>query len=53
MSQPASFSGAAYSRTAATTSSLYVSPASINGTSFGHASAVNATPASSVCTSVS
>ena len=48
MSQPASLSGAAYSRTAATTSSLNVSPASINGTSFGHATDVSRAPASSV-----
>ena len=51
MSQPASFSGAAYSRTAATISSLNVSPASISGTSFGHATAVKRAPASSVRTS--
>ena len=40
MSQPASLSGAAYSRTAATTSSLNVSPDSIRGTSLGQATAV-------------
>src|SRR5690348_17439825 len=51
VSQPASFSGAAYARTAATTSSLNVSPASINGTSFGHATDVSLAPASSVRTS--
>ena len=51
VSQPASFSGAAYSRTASTTSSLNVSPDSISGTSFGHATAVNRAPASSIRTS--
>ena len=51
MSTPASFSGAAYSRTASTVSSPNGSSLSISGTSRGHATAVERTPASSVRTS--
>ena len=51
MSTPAVFSGAAYSRTASSVAAPYGSSLSISGTSRGHATGWNETPASSARTS--